>query len=341
MDNKTILIVDDVLLNLKVGFNGYLTKPIRKAQLHDCLTLAPGRKQNSEEITSKRLIIRQTISESHKRRFCLLLAEDNITNQQVAIAILEKLGYRSDVVANGKEALTALKSSDYNLVFMDCQMPGMDGYEATRQIRNPKSKIRNHEIPIIAMTAHAIKGDREKCLEAGMNDYITKPVSPDAMADVLERWLAKQGETGEGRENGKLSEQSGGLVWSEEEAGKLETGEASGGQVSPVFDRTAFVDRLMGDEDLAKTIITGFLEHMPKQMAGIKASIDRRDAKETGSQAHKIKDAVANVGGLAMSAVAFEMENAGKCGDPDRLLAMLPVLEKEFERLQQAMEKKN
>jgi CheY-like chemotaxis protein len=129
------------------------------------------------------------------RRGRLLIAEDNIVNQKVALAILKKLGYQADAVSNGKEALAALRKHSYDLVLMDCQMPEMDGYEAAALIREPQSGIRNHQIPIIALTAHAMKGDRDKCLAGGMNDYISKPVKITMVAEVLEKWLGRrQGE---------------------------------------------------------------------------------------------------------------------------------------------------
>ena len=154
------------------------------------------------------------------RKARILLAEDNITNQQVALGILKKLGLRADAVANGEEVLIALETLPYDLVLMDVQMPEMDGYEATRRIRNYEKIIMNDEfgmmkekepekltaysslairhsaIPIIAMTAHAMQGDRQRCIEAGMNDYITKPVSPHALAEVLGKWLPKENDEG-------------------------------------------------------------------------------------------------------------------------------------------------
>jgi PAS domain S-box-containing protein len=123
------------------------------------------------------------------REVQILLAEDNITNQKVALGILNKMGLKVDAVADGYQAITALESAHYDLVLMDCQMPKMDGYEATRAIRNKQHNIINSQVPVIAMTAHAMQGDREKCLEAGMNDYLSKPVLPMALADILERWL--------------------------------------------------------------------------------------------------------------------------------------------------------
>jgi signal transduction histidine kinase/CheY-like chemotaxis protein len=130
-----------------------------------------------------------TADEVAPRGLRILLAEDNTINQKVAQSILGKLGYRADVVSDGLEAVRALELINYDLVLMDCMMAHMDGFEATAVIRNPDSKVLNHSIPIIAMTANAMKGDREYCLERGMDDYLTKPVKKDELAVVLERWL--------------------------------------------------------------------------------------------------------------------------------------------------------
>ena len=138
---------------------------------------------------SKGIITRRTVAEVPERSKRVLLAEDNIVNQKVAQSILSKLGYKADVVANGLAAVRALEMICYDVVLMDCQMPEMDGFEATAMIRDTESKVLNHNVPIIAMTANAMKGDREQCIEAGMDDYLTKPVKKDALAAVLEKWV--------------------------------------------------------------------------------------------------------------------------------------------------------
>jgi CheY-like chemotaxis protein len=171
----------------EIGFAAYLTKPLRRDEIVGCLSLVLAGAAAAEPAPP--IVTRHAIRELRQGAVRILLAEDNITNQQVAVGLLKRLGLRADAVANGAEAITALEALAYDLVLMDVQMPEMDGLEATRQIRNPSSAVRNHEVPIIAMTANAMQSDREECLEAGMNDYVSKPVSPQALAEALDRWL--------------------------------------------------------------------------------------------------------------------------------------------------------
>ncbi len=174
----------------KMGFAAYLLKPVKQSMLLDCLRIVSGESASDEKELSNHIVTEYLISEDHKQHKRILLVEDNIINQKVAIRILEKkLGYYVDTVSNGNEAVANLQMFDYDLVIMDCQMPEMDGYEATRYIRDESSNVKDHNIPIIAMTANAMMGDREKCLEAGMDDYIAKPINAKELADAINRNL--------------------------------------------------------------------------------------------------------------------------------------------------------
>jgi len=174
-----------------IGFSAYLTKPVRRHQLYDCLSVILTNPQTVVTKPSLPIVTRHSLSEKKKHSIRILIAEDNPVNQKIAQKMLEKFGYFSDAVSNGLEALKALGMIDYALVLMDVEMPDMDGIEATAQIRRSESKVCNHQIPIIAMTAHAMKGDREKCLEAGMDDYLSKPVKPDELLEMIEKWVQK------------------------------------------------------------------------------------------------------------------------------------------------------
>ncbi|MBK1643694.1 hypothetical protein CKO25_03260 [Thiocapsa imhoffii] len=174
--------------------NAELTKPIKRQALLDLLNCLACDEQAKK---SCNVAARPSHSPRKKpvsgrflgRNLRLLLVEDNGTNRMVAMGILKKMGIRADAVADGAEAVDALQRLPYDLVLMDVQMPVMDGFEATRRIRNRTSPVLDHQIPVIAMTAHALEGDRARCLEAGMNDYVTKPVDPGILADTIERWL--------------------------------------------------------------------------------------------------------------------------------------------------------
>jgi len=300
-----------------IGFSAYLTKPVKQSQLYDCLAMVLGGGAGPAKTPETALVTRHTLKEARRRKVRILLAEDNVTNQEVALAVLAKLGFDADTAANGREAIQTLETVRYDLVFMDVQMPLMDGLEATRAIRSGKTRVPNPRIPIIAMTAHAMKGDREICLEAGMDDYISKPIAPQALAEALEKWVDKAQE--------------------QPPAAPAPGGETEPSSSPPVFDRQALSARLMGDADLLQEIIIGFLEDMPRQIQALKRHIDRHDAGSAGNQAHAIKGAAANAGGMALSAVAGEMEKAGKAGRPEEIAVLMPELERQFDLLRTRM----
>lgn len=171
----------------RIGIAAYLTKPIKQSELFDAITHSLG--LHSQKKDSTHLITRHSLREQ-RRSYRILLAEDNIINQKVVVRILEKYGYTVEVANNGGEVIQALEKNHYDLILMDIQMPKMTGFEATKAIRKKEKTTKKH-IPIIAMTAHAMRGDREKCLEIGMDDYIPKPIKPDELEKKVDSMLSK------------------------------------------------------------------------------------------------------------------------------------------------------
>ncbi len=184
----------DVKRLKKIGFSGYLNKPVKMSDLNSCLKTVIGKKTMYPANDPSKIVTKYTIRENEKRHVRILLAEDNDINQKVAMNILKKLGYKADIAVNGMEAVNALEKDSYDLVLMDVQMPEMDGFEATKTIRNPDSKVRNHNIPVIAMTAHAMKEDRQRCLDHGMDDYMSKPINPEELSKKIEKWATVNNE---------------------------------------------------------------------------------------------------------------------------------------------------
>jgi PAS domain S-box-containing protein len=271
-----------------------------------------------------------------KRLARILIADDNITNQKVALTILKKLGYRADAVATGKETVASLRRVPYDLILMDCQMPEMNGYEATAAIRDPQSAIANREIPTIALTAHAMSGEREKCLAAGMDDYIANPVQPLALAAVIEKWLPASepddGDRGPGRgfvPGDGLGPEARGLGEREQPAA-----------VSPqVFDEAALLERVMGDREVAGAIIGAFLEDVPEQLTGLQSSLSAGDNAAALQQVHRIRGAAATVGGVALQRAALATEENGRAGDLRAMAAQFCELQQQFQAARDAMER--
>lgn len=254
----------------------------------------------------------------------VLVVEDNETNRRVILGMLDKLGVEANSASDGVEAVEALTRTSFDLVLMDCLMPRMDGYEATRRIRAMKGDVRN--IPIVAVTANAMKGEREKCLDAGMDDYLPKPVSRRALAEMLEKRLRCREERN----------RSCRAVFPEEGAPSEETPSEE-----IVWDRGALLHRLDGDEELTDEIAAEFLDDIPGEFASLAAALESVDPTVVARCAHTIKGAAASVGGEALRRVAFEAEKAAKAGDVNMAAVWLFKMEEEFHRLKEEMEKRS
>lgn len=314
-----------------IGFAGYLVKPLRHTDLFNVLAATLATHANGMPVSGAESDVVPIVTRHSAREICrvsidsgkrILLVEDNIINQQVALGFLKKYGLKADATANGEEALKALENIPYDLVLMDVQMPVMDGYEATRRIRDPKSKVLNHDVPVIAMTANALQGDREICLEAGMNDYISKPIEPQKLAGALEHWLPESP-----RQEMPETTYSTPKVESPKEEDKT------------VFDKAALLDRLVGDEDLVKSILGIFLENAPLQIRDLKACLEKSDMSGVELHAHTIKGSSANIGGEALRASAFAVEKCSKTGDIEGIRIGLSELERQYEKLKIVLEK--
>jgi signal transduction histidine kinase/CheY-like chemotaxis protein len=344
-----------------LGASAYLTHPIRQSQLHDCLSLVAGQGQRGNNTGSNPVITRFTVSELRRSAVRILLAEDNPTNQMVALTMLEKMGYRTMAVSNGVEALQALAEYPYDLVLMDCQMPELDGYETTRTIRAGEGTGRR--VPVIAMTANAVTGDRDVCLAAGMDDYLRKPIDPDRLADMLDFWLFKRDQDQDAYLRPSASFTgcdellTAGAVYSRgsdtacsDEVEELEAVEEQGGQgevavpdfagrmVYPVFDWPRYLSRTRNDPGLARSLIRIFLGDMPVQLEKLAEAIARRDFAAVMGIAHRVKGAAANMSAEVLMLLMDEVERAGHAGnavDLDRLAIDVPEA---FRELQSAME---
>ena len=305
-----------------IGFAAYLTKPIKGSQLFDCLVTvleeAPGRTVDGQK---RALVTRHTLAEAKKQKVRILLVEDNIVNQKLAKIMLTKVGYQVDVANDGKEAVEKYTTSPehFDLILMDVQMPEMDGMEATAEIRKLETrnlKLKNHNsttellnhVPIIAMTAHALKGDRERCIEAGMDDYVSKPIQPDKLLEAIKRHISAS------------------------TPGKPKATDSTASDEKDVFDRAELLERVGGDEELCVELLDTFVQDIPARLEELKQALADNDSTLLRQQAHAIKGASANIGAHALREVSFEVEKAGKDRKMDRALPLVGKLERELEK---------
>ncbi len=242
----------------------------------------------------------------------ILIAEDDPTSLGVALAQLSKLGYRVEGVANGAEAIESLKHGTYDLVLMDCQMPVMDGYEATRHIRQSHTSA----IPIIAVTAHVLPGDLARCTRSGMNGFLPKPLDLSRLAATIAKWCPLSSDSVNAANNGTTSNMD-----------------------VLAFDPGALLGRLAGDEHLAKTILTGFLDAFPSQLHNLRELFLKADRKAVRLQAHALMGSSATVGASNLCALAQNLEGAAEEGELDYFDELLRRSQDEFERLQNAADK--
>ncbi len=306
----------------EAGFAAYLLKPCRQDDLGAAMALAW---QNRDAVVPLPLITRHSLAEARaadqpapvpaqragESPWRILLVEDNPVNQKLAARLLEKLGCRVDVAGNGRECVEMLTSLPYDLVFMDCQMPEMDGYEATRQVRASTSPVAH--LPIIAMTANAMAGDREKCLAAGMDDYISKPIRSDDLAEMLPRWLGA------------------GAPRSATPTDARRPGEVGSIELSALDQLRAY--DLRGGSRLVEELCRLFLSDTPTRIATLAEAVQRSDGDLVHLIAHTVKGAAWLVGARRLGALAEGIEQQAGQGHLDRIPDQSARLRQEFERI--------
>jgi PAS domain S-box-containing protein len=329
------------------GVDAYVTKPIRGGALFQCLarlslraTAIPAQEAHSPSITGRDDAAQRAERVNAHAGFKLLVAEDNVVNQKVAMRMLKRMGFRVDVVANGLEAVEALSRVPYDLLLMDCQMPEMDGFEATRRIREREALSVKREasesdtryasrstndaarggwrVPIIAMTASVLRGDREECLKAGMDDYVAKPVKAADLEQVLDRWLT----AGRGRESPTAE------VVSLYTSGSGEPDCVDVGTLKDLQD-------LSGDDapHFLETLLSQYLVDADAHIADLHTALNGRQVDIVARVAHSLKGSSHNVGAKSLARLCTSIQQLGESGNLEAIPALLEQLGREFSRV--------
>jgi CheY-like chemotaxis protein/HPt (histidine-containing phosphotransfer) domain-containing protein len=319
-------------------------RPLRRRELQEALAtlwnahesgqLSPGASLEQSTHTDSTELSGSMDSVTQMVQATVLVAEDNVVNQMVAFEILTNLGCSVDIVGDGVEAVGMCENYRYDIVFLDCQMPRMDGYTAATEIRKREQKTSAH-LPIVAMTAHAMVGDRERCLEAGMDEYLSKPVSPEMLLNVLRRMLPGRCTEIVRQSDMRSAEQTAARQSSATASGKNETLRLSSN--APVLDLDMALSTVGGKRRIFDRIKVVFMEEMPVRMQSLRAALETEDLSECHRLAHSIKGAAASIGGRRFAETAGKMEVDAR----DRRIAdvkrYITVLEDEFDALEREL----
>ena len=313
----------DAQLVKQSGVSAYLTKPTRQSDLYTCLFTVIGEEVEHE---APQLVTRHSIAENRRNQLDIhiLVVEDNETNQEVVSSMLKKLGCRVSIASNGKEAVDAVSDSSYNLIFMDCQMPVMDGYQATAEIRRfEDEKEGENYTPIIALTANALEGDREKCLTAGMDDYLSKPFKQDEIRIKIEKWS-----TGAS------------VLFTEDEAAPSVQRTEKKEEASPI-DRTVLNAlkelQIEGEPDIIKKITDAYLRSSGSLVTNLRQAVIDKNFEVVHNSAHSLRSSSANVGAMKLSEVCKELEMDCKGTKYDNATDLVSAIETEFVRVKDAL----
>ncbi len=295
----------------ELGFAAYLSFPLEPQILPDCLrAVSAGANQG--------IITRFTLAENKKQNYRILIVEDMETNLITAKTLIGRQGYRTDEARNGVQAVEKMSEETYDLVLMDCQMPVMDGLEATRQIRRREAELQLPRVPVIAMTGNAFDKDRENCFNAGMDDFISKPVEPDVLNHMLYLYLSRT--AGERK-----------IPQVEPETTALASEQENHRRPSPVFDRERLMERFGDDGELVDLVLASFVEEAPELFLKLQTAVEDGMTDDIKSCAHAMKGSAANVNAERVRQIAMALEQAAGQGETALIKSLTGDLEKAFE----------
>jgi len=295
-----------------MGCKGYLLKPVRQSELSELLQLVASQKDQEVRMSPSQMITRHTLSEKKRSETRILVAEDNLINQKLMLVLLQKAGYSVDVVINGTMAVEAVKKHRYGLVFMDIQMPELDGLEATQQIRKIESTLGIHTI-IIAMTAYSYPKDQDLCLKAGMDGFITKPISPDEILNTIDDWINQR-------------------ATSTQPAQKPSTSAPGIGDIDPIDIQKA-LPHFGNDVGFFSDMLLDFKNQLINNNQILIKAVESRNAKKLVRISHDIKGLALNFCAYRLAVYADELEKVGKDGDFSNANALLDKFEGEIFRI--------
>ncbi len=296
----------------RIGFEGALCKPLKQSMLLDCLMMVLSHKQRKQE--PSRFVTEATVDRKMRSRVRILVAEDVVPNQKVMQQLLVRAGYPCDIASNGREVLEKLSQTDYDLILMDCQMPEMDGYETTRRIRELQGS-RKHT-PVIAMTASAMEGDRERCLNAGMDDFLAKPVTRTHLYAALQCWLEAQTPP---------------RLAPDRTPPSVPPAEA-GSDALPV--QIQYLQEYSGkDVTFLQELITAFLKDNDPRIERLLAAVETSDAEQMGFQAHALKNGAMSIKAQKLAAIALELEEMAIRKEFDKAHGLIQPLREAYDEL--------
>ena len=341
----------------KLGYSAYLSFPLENDILGDCVR-AVSALSGDDTCAGHPIITRFTLAETRKQCSRILIVEDMETNLITAKALIGKQGYQTDAARNGEKAVEKVKEENYDLVLMDCQMPVMDGYEATRQIRAYEADQGLSRIPIVAMTGNAFEKDREKCFKAGMDDFISKPVEPEILARVLQIHLTTR-QVADKNENGQAAEQGNGEIPDLDEILGLDEDTSLDDILNPrgndpdipeinqqaqdpskpdlnandlpVFDREKCFERFGDDPELVGVVMASFFEEITELMDNLSEAVNAGDAESVRAKAHALKGAAANVNAEQVRQTAFILEQTAGQGALGQVESLLTAINNQLE----------